>query len=88
MQNHSNESDPIIYRRNDGKMQCKHCRKIKSVWGVEYSYMSKERYDGVSEWWCNESVGGCGIRMGRWTCKILKDKEEEPRLGETRKKRK
>lgn len=47
--------------------------------GVEYSYGSPERYDGVSELRCmNES---CGVRLGRWTGKRLAEGEAEPRFG-------
>jgi DNA-directed RNA polymerase subunit RPC12/RpoP len=50
------------------------------VIGVEYSYDSPERYDGVSEYQCTY----CGARFGRWTGKKLEDNELEPRWGEER----
>ena len=45
--------------------------------GIEYIWGSKEHYDGVSEWMCPF----CNVRWGRWTGKILKDGEIEPRFG-------
>ena len=45
--------------------------------GVEYPYDHPERYDGVSENRCPD----CGVRVGRWTGKVLTDGESEPRFG-------
>ena len=56
--------------------KCKKC-KSKNMVGVEYGYPSKNQYDGVSEWMCQD----CGLRIGRWTGKELEDKEEEIRFG-------
>ena len=47
------------------------------VIGVEYAYGTPERYDGVSEWWCQP----CDVRIGRWTGKRLGENEREPRYG-------
>ena len=49
------------------------------VVGVEYSFDSPERYDGVSEWECLN--GSCAQREGRWSGKILKEGEVEKRYG-------
>ena len=56
-------------------MNCPTCSQ--PMMGVEYSYDSPERYDGVSEWWCKP----CDIRIGRWSGKVLKGKEIEKRYG-------
>jgi transposase-like protein len=55
---------------------CNKCGSTNIV-GVEYAYMSKNRYDGVSEWECQD----CHLRIGRWSGKELKDGEEELRWG-------
>lgn len=47
---------------------------------IEYAYDSPEHYDGVSEWKCPH----CRTREGRWTHKVLKDGEVEPRYGESK----
>jgi hypothetical protein len=47
------------------------------VIGIEYSYESPDRYDGISEYQCAD----CGARFGRWSGKHLKDGESEPRFG-------
>ncbi len=49
--------------------------------GIEYWYTSPNRYDGVSEWAC-ENVDKCKYRIGRWSGIELKDGEEEGRYGE------
>lgn len=49
---------------------------------VEYGYPHPERYDGVSEYWCNEERGGCGYRQGRWTGQEIRKGECESRYGE------
>lgn len=46
--------------------------------GVQYTYDSPNRYDGVSEWLC----AACGNRWGRWTGKLLGKGESEPRFGD------
>lgn len=55
---------------------CKSCGS-KSVVGVEYSYDSKNHYDGISEIMCND----CGARYGRWSGKRLEGNEEEKPFG-------
>ena len=45
--------------------------------GVEYSPEMPEHYDGVSEWRCLK----CGLRVGRWSEKVLADNEIERKLG-------
>jgi hypothetical protein len=57
--------------------KCPKCGSSE-IGGVEYWYMSPERYDGVSEWNCLN----CGYRQGRWTGKELKDGQIESRYGE------
>lgn len=44
--------------------------------GVEYSYGSKYRYDGVSEWRCGNPE--CNYREGRWCGNELIGNEVEP----------
>lgn len=56
---------------------CPKCRS-KNLIGIEYSYDSECRYDGISEFLC----GDCGYRKGRWTGNELKDDEHEPPFGE------
>jgi hypothetical protein len=46
---------------------------------VEYAYGSPQRYDGVSEYRCQDA--GCGVRVGRWSGKRLAEGEEELRFG-------
>jgi len=62
-----------------GKHFCPQCKN--GMWGVEYSHGSIESYDGVSEWWCNQEAGGCGLRIGRWSEKELQKGEVESALG-------
>jgi hypothetical protein len=69
-----------------GQTICPVCGK--DMIGVEYSYDSPERYDGISEWVCvdgkvlgNYAGDGCGLRVGRWSHKILKGKDIEYRFG-------
>ena len=52
------------------------------VWQVEYSWDSPQHYDGISEWWCNPEVGGCGYRQGRWTGEELHEGEIESVFGQ------
>lgn len=46
---------------------------------VEYSYDSKNHYDGISEFQCPD----CGRREGRWTGRVLEDGESEPPFGKS-----
>ncbi len=48
-----------------------------NVIGVEYSWDDPNHYDGVSEWRCTS----CGARIGRWSGKVLGDKEAEQPFG-------
>ena len=54
---------------------CKVCGSEKRT-GVQYC-LTIEDYDGVSEWQCEK----CGVRVGRWTGKVLAEGELEPRYG-------
>ena len=60
-------------------IKCPNCgnHDIGTIIGIEYAYGHANRYDGVSEWRCEE----CGTRWGRWTGKILKEGECEERFG-------
>lgn len=58
-------------------MNCPDC-KAQMV-AVQYC-MTPEDYDGISEYACDP----CGVRIGRWTGKRLKDGELEPRYGRIR----
>lgn len=69
----------LIEFHDDRPNTCKRCGH--EIWGVEYDYTHPERYDGISEWWCNPETGGCGLRVGRWSGKVLKEEECEKRLG-------
>lgn len=60
-----------------GKGWCFACQKEIQPIGVEYSYDSKNHYDGLSEYLCPS----CGRREGRWTGKVLGDGESEPPYG-------
>ena len=60
----------LEYQGKDGRI---YSRLI----GVEYAYGHKDRYDGVSEWRCPD----CGVRVGRWSGRVLADGETEPRYG-------
>lgn len=44
---------------------------------VEYSWDSPDHYDGISEIHCRT----CKKRYGRWSGKVLKKGETEPRFG-------
>ena len=48
------------------------------IWMVEYSYGSPHRYDGVSEYACENN----DYRIGRWCGKELSHQEVEPRFCE------
>jgi len=56
-------------------MICPKCGN-KDLIGIEYRGTDQD-YDGVSEYECRK----CGTRIGRWSHKILKDVEFEPRYG-------
>lgn len=43
--------------------------------GVQYPHSHPQHYDGVSEWLCFK----CKKRIGRWSCRVLKDGEYEDR---------
>lgn len=53
--------------------KCRNC-KSKNILAVEYGPMQKYRYDGVSEWWCQD----CGTRYGRFCGEQLTGHEVEP----------
>lgn len=55
--------------RPDSCPKCEH----KEFGGLEYSYGSNLRYDGVSEWACMN----CGYRQGRFCGHELQDNEIE-----------
>lgn len=63
----------------DSMNRYERCIKCKSsnIIGVEYSGLSENHYDGISEWRC----GDCSARVGRWTGRVLEDSEEEPIFG-------
>ena len=49
----------------------KKCPKCGSnyIVAIEYDYLDKEHYDGISEYKCLN----CGYRQGRWSGQELKD---------------
>ena len=51
---------------------CPKCEGTTII-GVEYAYTCKQRYDGVSEWLCND----CQYRQGRWCEQELTGNEVE-----------
>ena len=55
---------------------CKECGGNNWI-GCEYFYTHPERYDGISEWHCQD----CLSRFGRWTGKKLEEGECEKRYG-------
>lgn len=57
---------------------CKKCGSANVVL-VEYSLLSPEHYDGISEILCREE--NCGARFGRWSGVELKDDEVERVYG-------
>ncbi len=57
--------------------KCPNCGA--EVMGVEYSIISQEHYDGVSEYMCAKE---CGWRIGRWSGIELEEDEIEGRYGE------
>lgn len=60
--------------------KCSKCGS-RNIILIEYDYLSPNHYDGISEIQCND----CGVRIGRWSGKILKEGEEEQRYGLTNK---
>jgi len=56
---------------------CEKCGKQYLM--VEYAYDNPCFYDGISELWCEP----CGIRIGRWTGRVLGKGDCEPRYGGT-----
>lgn len=56
--------------------QCKKCGSKKIIM-VEYDLIHPDHFDGVSEIVCKD----CGVRIGRWSGKELKESETEPRHG-------
>jgi len=46
---------------------------------IEYAWNSPNYYDGISEYRCLDPK--CGIRVGRWSGKELKEGEEEKKYG-------
>lgn len=56
--------------------QCKKCGS-KNIVLVEYDLMHPDHYDGISEIVCQD----CGVRIGRWSGRELKEEETEPRNG-------
>ncbi len=54
-------------------MHCPNCGK--NMMGIEYPYGHPDRYDGVSEWQC------CGLRIGRWSGRILAEGVTESRAA-------
>ena len=56
---------------------CKKCNSSNIVM-VEYAPGHPDRYDGVSEIFCND----CKARFGRWSGKELMEGEVEPKFGQ------
>ena len=61
--------------------KCKKCGS-KNIVMVEYGMLDvpepgKYYYDGISEIDCKD----CGARFGRWSNRLLKEGEIEPRFG-------
>ena len=54
---------------------CPNCDVVMT--GIEYSYDNPQHYDGISEWRCET----CGMRIGRWSGKELRNNEPELRFG-------
>lgn len=61
-------------------VKCLWC-KSRNIVGVEYAYGHPDRVDGISEWRCTD----CGLRVGRWSHKVLCIGEWEPRYGKIKK---
>lgn len=61
--------------KNEQEGTC--CANPKNIIGIEYPYGHAYRYDGMSEIQCQI----CKTRRGRWSGKVLKDGEFEPRYG-------
>lgn len=56
--------------------QCKKCGS-KNIGLIEYIHEDPDHYDGISEIKCLD----CGVRIGRWSGRELKEGESEPRFG-------
>lgn len=56
--------------------KCKVCGS-KHLVLIEYAHNHPDRYDGISEVLCN----ACGVRIGRWSGKVLQEGESEKRFG-------
>ena len=57
--------------------KCPKC-KSKNITAIEYGYPSPERYDGISEYNCQD----CGYRQGRWSELELKEGYIESKFNE------
>ena len=55
--------------------KCKKCGS-KNIIHIEYG-IGENVYDGISEIDCRD----CGVRIGRWSGRVLKGGEEEIRYG-------
>jgi hypothetical protein len=53
------------------KLACAACGSEDLI-GIEYSLDHPNHYDGISEWQCH-----CGARTGRWSGRLLGEKESE-----------
>lgn len=60
----------------NSKEPCPECGGREYI-GIEYWYTSPQRYDGISEWQCQQ----CKARFGRWTGKKLAKGELEKKYG-------
>lgn len=56
--------------------KCPECGST-DILDVEYDWKSADHYDGTSEFQCLK----CGVRVGRWSGKVLSEGENEPRFG-------
>jgi hypothetical protein len=63
----------------DGVISCPACSGEMLL--VEYHGMHEDHYDGWSEVMCPKDLHGCGMRIGRWSEKVLQSGESEPRWG-------
>lgn len=75
-----------VLHDSHGHITCPKCGKPMIL--VEYSYDSPNHYDGVSEYvcikkgqWGSMDATGCGLRVGRWSGKILTGKMQEKPFG-------
>ena len=60
-------------------LTCPKCGNTEAanIIGIEYTYDSPYRYDGVSEWNCQL----CGCRWGRWSGRNLEEGDAEKPHG-------